>query len=140
MRRTAVALAALAALCALAACSSPPTPTETASPAARASATARPAASRTAKPRPKPAPPAPAPRVTVARTRSSDGSLVTVATFSGPVTYVLHDGSEDPGLAVGRVKAGPVVTGAERRRLLAAFNGGFKLSAGAGGSTCPVGE
>ena len=62
-----------------------------------------------------------------------DGSRVTVATFSGPVTYVLHDGSEDPGLAAGRVKAGPAVRGAERRRLLAAFNGGFKLSTGAGG-------
>jgi hypothetical protein len=130
MRRTAVALAAL---CALAACSSPPAPTETASPAARASATARPAASRTAKPRPRPAPPAPGPRATVTGARTSDGSLVTVATFSGPVTYVLHDGSEDPGLAAGPVRAGPAVTGAERKRLLAAFNGGFQLSAGAGG-------
>jgi fermentation-respiration switch protein FrsA (DUF1100 family) len=62
-----------------------------------------------------------------------DGSKVTVATFAGPVTYVLHDGSEDPGLAAGRVRAGPAVRGAERGRLLAAFNGGFKLSAGAGG-------
>lgn len=59
--------------------------------------------------------------------------MVTLAVFSGPVTYVLHDGSEDPGLAAGRVRAGPAVHGAERRRLLAAFNGGFKLSAGAGG-------
>jgi len=59
--------------------------------------------------------------------------VVTVAVFSGPVTYVLHDGSEDPGYAAGRVRAGPVVRGAERGRLLAAFNGGFKLSAGAGG-------
>jgi hypothetical protein len=71
--------------------------------------------------------------VTVTTVRLKDGSRVTVATFSGPVTYVLHDGSEDPGLAAGRVKAGPAVRGAERRRLLAAFNGGFKLSAGAGG-------
>jgi hypothetical protein len=65
-----------------------------------------------------------------------DGAVVTLATFTGPVTYVLHDGSEDPGLAVhgpGRVKAGPAVRGAERGRLLAVFNGGFKLSAGAGG-------
>jgi hypothetical protein len=130
MRRTAVALAAL---CAVAACSTPPAATVTASPAGRTSATVRPTASRTAKPRPKPVPPAPAPRVTVTRTRTADGSVVTVAIFSGPVTYVLHDGSEDPGLAAGRVKAGPAVTGAERKRLLAAFNGGFKLSAGAGG-------
>jgi hypothetical protein len=71
--------------------------------------------------------------VTVTTVRLKDGSRVTVARFSGPVTYVLHDGSEDPGLAAGRVKAGPAVRGAERRRLLAAFNGGFKLSAGAGG-------
>jgi len=62
-----------------------------------------------------------------------DGSVVTVATFTGPVTYVLHDGSLDPGLAAGRVKAGPAVHGAERARLLAAFNGGFKLSSGVGG-------
>ena len=59
--------------------------------------------------------------------------MVTVATFQGPVTYVLHNGSEDPGAAAGRVRAGPVVAGAERKRLLAAFNGGFKLSAGVGG-------
>jgi Phosphodiester glycosidase len=130
MLRTA---AALAALCAVAACSAPPAATVTASPADRTSAAAHPAASRTAKPRAKPRPPAPPPRVTVTRTRTADGSVVTVAIFSGPVTYVLHDGSEDPGLAAGRVKAGPAVTGAERTRLLAAFNGGFKLSAGAGG-------
>ena len=58
---------------------------------------------------------------------------MTVATFTGPVTFVLHDGSEDPGAAAGRVRAGPLVRGTERKRLLAAFNGGFKLSAGAGG-------
>jgi hypothetical protein len=62
-----------------------------------------------------------------------DGAVVTLATFTGPVTYVLHDGSEDPGLAAGRVRAGPAVRRAERGRLLATFNGGFKLSAGAGG-------
>ena len=71
--------------------------------------------------------------MTVTRMRTEDGSVVTVATFPGPLTYVLHDGSEDPGAAAGRVRAGPAVRGAERRRLLAAFNGGFKLSAGAGG-------
>ena len=38
-----------------------------------------------------------------------------------------------PGLAAGKVRAGPSVRGAERRRLLAAFNGGFKLSQGVGG-------
>ena len=61
---------------------------------------------------------------------------MTVATFLGPVRYVLHDGSADPGPAAsGLVRAGPAVTGAERSQLLAAFNGGFKLSAGAGGYT-----
>ena len=59
--------------------------------------------------------------------------MVTVAAFRGPVQYVLHNGSEDPGAAAGLVRAGPAVTGAERQHLLAAFNGGFKLSAGAGG-------
>jgi Phosphodiester glycosidase len=76
----------------------------------------------------------PAPRASLARVRTSDGSIVTVATFRGPVRYVLHNGSADPGpAAAGLVRAGPVVTGGERARLLAAFNGGFKLSAGAGG-------
>ena len=128
-------VAALAAACLVAACSatSAPTSASTAPTASPATATARPTASRTAKPRPKPQPPAPKPRVTVTRMRMADGAVVTVAAFRGPVTYVLHDGSEDPGLAVGRVKAGPAVGGTERRRLLAAFNGGFKLSAGAGG-------
>ncbi len=77
---------------------------------------------------------APAPRVTITRVRTADGSVVTVATFHGPVQYALHNGSQDPGpAAAGLVRAGPAVTGAERKRLLAAFNGGFKLAAGAGG-------
>ena len=127
MRRIAVALAGLLAV---AACSSPaaaPSPSRPASATATTRATASPTASRTARPRPVP------PRVTVTRMRTPDGSVMTVATFTGPVAYVLHDGSEDPGLAAGRVKAGPAVRGAERTRLLAAFNGGFKLSQGVGG-------
>ena len=138
MAGLAVAVLAVAGLAvaglAVTGCSSPPAAPHLASPsaspaAARAAATpsARPHATR------RPAPPPPPPRVTVIRTRTADGSVVTVATFSGPVTYVLHNGSEDPGYAAGRVQAGPVVRGAERGRLLAAFNGGFKLSAGAGG-------
>ena len=76
----------------------------------------------------------PRPRVSITHVRTADGALVTVATFLGPVRYVLHNGSADPGPAAsGVVRAGPAVTGAERRELLAAFNGGFKLSAGAGG-------
>jgi len=128
MRRT---TAALAGLLAVAACSAPAAaPRGPSGPSASAPATARAAATAPARPRAAQAPP---PRVTVTRTRTADGSVVTVAAFSGPVTYVLHDGSEDPGYAAGRVRAGPVVRGAERGRLLAAFNGGFKLSAGAGG-------
>ena len=113
----------------LTACSSPvaSAPAPSSSPAAARTTVTTPSATPT--PTPTPTPPA----VTVSTMRMKDGSRVTVAVFSGPVTFVLHDGSEDPGLAAGRVKAGPAVRGAERGRLLAAFNGGFKLSAGAGG-------
>jgi Phosphodiester glycosidase len=79
-----------------------------------------------------PPPPPPQPRVRITRVRTADGALVTVATFLGPVRYVLHDGSGDPGPVAG-LRAGPAVAGAERSRLLAAFNGGFKLAAGVGG-------
>jgi hypothetical protein len=73
-------------------------------------------------------------RVSVAQVRAADGSKITIATFSGSVTYVLHNGSADPGkLLAGRVTAGPKVTGAGRARLLAAFNGGFMLKSLAGG-------
>lgn len=118
----------LAAAGTLAACSSPAATTP-----ARTSAPATTRATAAATPSPSPTPTPPAPRVTLSTMRMKDGSRVTVAVFSGPVTFVLHDGSEDPGLAAGRVKAGPAVRGAERGRLLAAFNGGFKLSTGAGG-------
>ena len=122
-------IAALAGLLTLAACSGPAPVQAVPSPSRPpgGTATTRVTASPAARPRPVP------PRVSVTRTRMKDGSVVTLAAFTGPVTYVLHDGSEDPGLAAGRVRAGPAVRGAERRRLLAAFNGGFKLSADAGG-------
>lgn len=83
------------------------------------------------RPKPKPAPP----RVSVYRVRAADGSVLTVAVFRGPVRYVLHNGSLDPGYAaaVHGVRAGPAVGRGERRGLLAAFNGGFKLGVGAGG-------
>ncbi len=92
---------------------------------------ATPSPSPTPKPKPKP----PAPHVSIYRVRTADGARVTVAVFRGPVRYVLHNGSEDPGYAaaVDGVKAGPAVGGAERKKLLAAFNGGFKLGVGAGG-------
>ena len=73
------------------------------------------------------------PRVTFSRVRAADESVITIATFRGPVTYVLHNGSQDPGRLAGPVLAGPKITGPARARLLAAFNGGFKMSSLAGG-------
>jgi hypothetical protein len=74
------------------------------------------------------------PRVTYSRVRTADGSVITVAIFHGGLRFVLHSGSQDPGPAAAAVvQAGPAVTGAERRQLLAAFNGGFKLRSRAGG-------
>jgi hypothetical protein len=74
------------------------------------------------------------PRVTVSHVHTPDGSDVTVAVFHGPVRYVLHNGSQDPGPAYSAlVKAGPKIGGAERPRLLAAFNGGFLMRSRAGG-------
>ena len=147
--RRAWAAVALAGLCVTAACSSSSAATPAAgqangghpasmpatSPARSAPGTtpasARPAATPTASTS---ATSVPAPQVAVSEVRTADGSIVTVATFRGPVQYVLHNGSQDPGpAAAGLVRAGPAVTGAERRRLLAAFNGGFKLGAGADG-------
>ena len=82
----------------------------------------------------RPDPAAVAPGVTVSRVQTVDGSVVTVAVFHGPVQFVLHNGSRDPGSRYsGLLHAGPVITGAERQRLLAAFNGGFLLSSHSGG-------
>ena len=73
-------------------------------------------------------------RVTVAQARTADGSKITIATFTGSVSYVLHNGSVDPGkLLAAKVTAGPKITGTSRTRLLAAFNGGFLLKSLAGG-------
>ena len=87
------------------------------------------------KPKPKPKPKPPAPHVTIFRVHTADGAAVTVAVFRGPVRFVLHNGSSDPGWAasVKGVKAGSAIGGTERKQLLAAFNGGFKLGVGAGG-------
>jgi hypothetical protein len=128
----------LAVVCAMTACSSSSGATaDTGAPAGTRVPAPSTVASRIAEPsHPARAVPAaePAPGVSVTQVRAADGSVVTVATFRGPVQYVLHNGSQDPGAAAsGVVRAGPVVTGAERKRLLAAFNGGFELSAGTGG-------
>jgi hypothetical protein len=146
--RRAWAAVALAGLCVTAACSSSsaampgvgqadsshPASLPATSPARSGSVTtsgpARPAATPTASANAS----VPAPQVAVSEVRTADGSIVTIAAFRGPVQYVLHNGSQDPGpAAAGLVRAGPVVTVAERGRLLAAFNGGFKLGVGAGG-------
>jgi hypothetical protein len=72
--------------------------------------------------------------VIVSSFQAADGTVVTLARFTGPVQYRLHSGSVDPGAAALSVaRAGPSIGGLEQRRLLAAFNGGFLLSAGAGG-------
>jgi hypothetical protein len=129
-RRTRIAVRILAGLPALAACSSSPpvppadspassavSPVRTAPPGATASVAAR-----------------VPPHVTVSQIRTADGSVVTVAVFRGPVRYVLHNGSQDPGPRYAAlVRAGPAVSGAERRHLLAAFNGAFLLHSRAGG-------
>jgi hypothetical protein len=96
------------------------------------SGTGSPLASPSVKPSPKPKP---KPTVKFATVRTRDGSVLTVAAFLGPVTYVLHNGATDPGWAASSkgVHAGPAIGPTERRRVLAAFNGGFKLVAAAGG-------
>jgi hypothetical protein len=71
--------------------------------------------------------------VTFSRVWTADGSVITIATFRGAVQYVLHNGSQDPGPLAGPVQAGPEITGPGRARLLAAFNGGFKMTSLAGG-------
>ena len=130
MARRTLAASVLAGCCVLAGCGGggahAPHPVVT---KAKASPSAIPATVTRNSPR---SPGPPRPRVSITRVRTADGALVTVATFLGPVRYVLHDGSGDPGPVAG-LRAGPAVTGAERTRLLAAFNGGFRLSAGVGG-------
>ncbi len=58
---------------------------------------------------------------------------MTVARFTGAVMFVLHCGSADPGSSCHGLPGGPRIRHGSRRRLLAAFNGGFLLSTGAGG-------
>ncbi|HTT52451.1 MAG TPA: hypothetical protein VMH35_13710 [Streptosporangiaceae bacterium] len=102
---------------------SAPAPTSSAHPATRARSSSRQPPGR-----------APRPGVLVSAYRAADRTVVTLARFTGPVRYRLHCGSSDPGpAALAVVRAGPAIGRAEHRRLIAAFNGGFLLSAGAGG-------
>ncbi|MGD0375085.1 MAG: phosphodiester glycosidase family protein [Streptosporangiaceae bacterium] len=74
------------------------------------------------------------PAAIISRFKAADGTVVTLVRFAGAVHYRLHSGSVDPGpAALPVVHAGPRIGSGERRQLLAAFNGGFLLSAGAGG-------
>jgi hypothetical protein len=128
--------------------SAPPgTLVESAPPTTTASATARPVS--TSKPKPSPAA---HPRLLAAALGPAAGGFVPVATWQGhPAAWLarsssgvtllsvdqrllelrLHSGTADAG-AVGW-RYGPSVAGLERARLVAAFNGGFRLSVGAGG-------
>ena len=66
----------------------------------------------------------------------SDGAVVTVFRFRiGAVTYGLHVGTTDPprGTAVVSADSGSVIGPNEVPLLVAAFNGGFESSTGAGG-------
>ena len=124
MRAVACGLGAAAVLT-LAGCATVAPATHPSSATSGAPASARPASGQPAKPRP---------RVLVSSFRAADGTLVTLARFTGPVRYRLHSGSADPGpAALAVVHAGPAIGRSEYRHLVAAFNGGFLLSAGAGG-------
>lgn len=124
---TARLIGGLVMVLAVTACASP-SPSAPASPGP--ARTARAAASTAARPASRPV----ASHITLTRVRTADGSVITVAVFRGAVRYVLHDGSLDPASAYSRlVQAGPVVGAAERRQLVAAFNGGFLMRSHAGG-------
>jgi len=134
MRTAAWPLSAAAALglvaCSATANTAQPSAASPASSHPRSTA-ARPTTTRPAAPKPTPTPP---PAVIVSQVRAPDGSAVTVARFTGPVRYRLHCGSQDPGpAALSVVRAGPRIGPAEQHHVVAAFNGGFLLSAGAGG-------
>ncbi len=63
----------------------------------------------------------------IRRTLLAVGALVGVCALAG------CGGAPPPAHLAAGLRAGPVVAGAERRQLLAAFNGGFKLAAAASG-------
>jgi hypothetical protein len=129
----AAALAVLAVGCGSAGSPQPTGSTRSARPAPRG--TRAPAAAAVShSPVPAPSPSPPPGHVTLSHFRAPDGTRVALATFRGAVTYRLHGGSADPGYpALSGLHGGPAVGGTERRRLLAAFNGGFMLAVHVGG-------
>jgi len=65
-----------------------------------------------------------------------DGVNVTLLRFhADAVQYILHAGSEDPPVGTASIPAQslPSIDAAQQAQLLAAFNGGFKVDANAGG-------
>ena len=138
MRRARQALGALAVLI-VAGCGTATTAAThqgggSGSPRPAGSADRSPSAGPASRPAPKPRPAVVPASVALSSFRAADGSLITLAVFRGGVSFRLHAGSQDPGYpALSTLHAGPAIVGGERRRLLAAFNGGFKLSQGAGG-------
>jgi hypothetical protein len=72
-------------------------------------------------------------RVVIRHVVLPDGHLMTAARFTGAVRFVLHCGSSDPGRPCRGLPGRPWIPPASRPRFLAAFNGGFLLSTGAGG-------
>jgi len=122
---------ALAGLCLAAACGTSPGATRDGQPTAGGQATGRTAGARTGATAGQPSGP---PAVRLSQVQTADGSPVTVATFAGPVQYVLHDGSQDPQPPHPvLLHAGPAIGTAEHSGLLAAFNGGFLMRSRAGG-------
>lgn len=150
--RSTTALAAGAAALLLSACGggSASSRASASAPAAR-SATQAGTTVSTAASRPKPPPPA-YPRLLAGATGSGPTGFVPAVSWRGQTAawvarsaagvalmsfdqqllgLRLHSGTIDAGSSGWRF--GPSVVGAERRRLVAAFNGGFKFSTGAGG-------
>lgn len=67
----------------------------------------------------------------------SDGVNVTLLRFhANVVQYILHAGSQDPPVGTASIPAQslPSIDAAQQAQLLAAFNGGFKVVANAGGT------
>jgi hypothetical protein len=151
----AVALATLVAACGASAPHASTRPRAAAKPRASAARRVAPAPRIVAArrpPAPRPKPPSLLPRVLPAARAAGPSGLVPAVTVAGHtavrvarladgvtllafdqrlVSLHLHSGTLDAGSSGWRF--GPVIAGVERHRLVAAFNGGFRLTYGAGG-------